>query len=188
MITFKADHRKRTPTCPKNQKNENETPKSSKPSRSQRTLDWETPKEELERSKLHKLDSRRRERSRQEKGQDKADAGWAKKKEKITLLITSFTAINESNDENENKTEESTGTVSPHRDSKPKSKDDRSKTTRSGTQYAVVARDEGVDISEESEEEVKVEPVDNQVVESSVDSEYLLTRVLTREYLFFDTF
>ena len=54
------------------------------------------------------------------------------------------------------------------KDSKPKLYDDRSKTTRAGTQYAVVAKDEGVEISEESEEDVEVEPVNNQVVETSV--------------------
>ena len=34
----------------------------------------------------------------------------------------------------------------------------------------------------------KEDLVDEKGVGSSVDSEYLLTRVLTREYLFFDTF
>ena len=96
-------------------KTEEETPESSRPSRSQRTLDWETPQEELERSKLQKLDSRRRERSGHDDGQDKVATKEGKKKEKTIPLITSFTAINESNDENENKTEDSTGTISPHK-------------------------------------------------------------------------
>jgi hypothetical protein len=155
----------------KKSKTEEETPKSSKPSKSQRTLDWETPKEELERRQLHKLDSRRRERSGHEDGQEKVATTEGKKKEKPSPLITLFTAINESNgenDENKNKTEESTGTISPlWKDSKPELYDDHNKPTRAETQYAIVAKDEGVEISEESEKDIEVEPVVNQVVETS---------------------
>ena len=154
-----VDPLKRTQNCPRNQK-----PRKKPPS-----------PQDLQKTKIdppkrtQKLDSRRQERSGHDDGQDKVATREGKKKEKTTPLITSFTAINESNDENENKTEDSTGTISPLlNDSKPELYDDHNKPTRAETQYAIVAKDEGVEISEESEEDVEVEPVNNQVVETSV--------------------
>ena len=187
----------------KKSKTEVETPKSSKPSRTQRNSPstsksdprknyrndslWhrhnedisqtvETPEEEQARIKLHKLESRRRERSGHDDGQDKIATEERKRKEKPPPLITSFKAINESNDEN--KTEESTGAISPlWKDTNLELYDDHTKPTkpipRVRTQYADVAQDEGVEISEESEKDVEVEPVGNQVVETSaVHSEF----------------
>ena len=115
----------------------------------------ETPKEELEGIKLHKLDSRRCERSSHEDGQEKVATREGKKKEKPSLLITSFTAINESKDENENKTEESMGEITPlWKDTKPELYNDHIKlgfptgrdsaTFRdSGTGKTFLSRDKG---------------------------------------------
>ena len=116
----------------KKSKTEVETPKSSKPSRTQRNSPstsksdprknyrndslWhrhnedisqtvETPEEEKARIKLHILESRRPERSGHDDGQDKIATEERKRKEKPPPLITSFKAINKSNDENKNKTE-----------------------------------------------------------------------------------
>ena len=108
----------------KKSKTEVETPKSSKPSRTQRNSPstsksdtqrshrdknlWhrpdedilqtvETPEEEQARLKRHKLEARRRERSGHDNGQDKIAAEDKKRKEKPPPLITSFKAVNESN-------------------------------------------------------------------------------------------
>ena len=74
--------------------------------------------------------------------------------------------------------QKSTGAISPlWKDTNLELYDDHTKPTkpipRVRTQYADVAQDEGVEISEESEKDVEVEPVGNQVVETSaVHSEF----------------
>ena len=121
----------------KKSKTEVETPKSSKPSRTQRNSPstsksdprknyrndslWhrhnedisqtvETPEEEKARLKCHKLEARRRERSGHDNGQGKIAAEVKKRKEKPPPLITSFKVVNKSN--GENKAEESAGAIS----------------------------------------------------------------------------